>query len=238
MKKNDVLFKKVDFFERLAIYGNRRSFLQALAQDSQTDYQNSYNNAATNIYNAKLKLKQARNILQQNHVVSWLKYDFNDVNTTPSNIQEMKKQISNLFIMAKNLRNEDDRSVKQLSLEMASFLNTANSEIKKAEYSLPGIPQQTENSSLTNEEIVMPATEIHGDKPIVNFPKIDKDKQRALSKILTVKGLGLPLEIDGVLGTETKKAIDLVRDKLELYAFNDDEVLTWAKMTAELPEYK
>lgn len=33
MKKFDTLFKKVELFERLAVYGDRKSFLQALAQD-------------------------------------------------------------------------------------------------------------------------------------------------------------------------------------------------------------
>jgi hypothetical protein len=34
MKKFDTLFKKVELFERLAVYGDRKSFLQALAQDA------------------------------------------------------------------------------------------------------------------------------------------------------------------------------------------------------------
>lgn len=36
MKKFDELFKKVELFERLAVYGDRKSFLQALAQDATT----------------------------------------------------------------------------------------------------------------------------------------------------------------------------------------------------------
>jgi hypothetical protein len=36
MKKIDTLLKKVEVFERLAVYGDRKSFLQALAQDVQT----------------------------------------------------------------------------------------------------------------------------------------------------------------------------------------------------------
>lgn len=35
--KIDALLKKVETFERLAVYGNRRDFLQALAQDSWED---------------------------------------------------------------------------------------------------------------------------------------------------------------------------------------------------------
>src|SRR5271168_772555 len=37
MKKIDSLLKKVELFERLAFYGDRKSFLEALAQQTWTD---------------------------------------------------------------------------------------------------------------------------------------------------------------------------------------------------------
>lgn len=42
MKKIDSLLKKVEFFERLAVYGDRKSFLKAIAQDASfTPFQGS-----------------------------------------------------------------------------------------------------------------------------------------------------------------------------------------------------
>lgn len=69
-------------------------------------------------------------------------------------------------------------------------------------------------------------------KSPTSYPPISRELQEMLSRITTVQGLGLPLQIDGSLGPETKKALDAFRRKFNVPGnFSDAEALQVVKNT-------
>jgi len=59
MKNIDALLKKVELFERLAVYGDRKSFLQALAQDASAEELNNLLKDFTAIHPENTKIQNA-----------------------------------------------------------------------------------------------------------------------------------------------------------------------------------
>lgn len=103
--------------------------------------------------------------------------------------------------------------------------------VKKAEYfeklALYG-NREFYLKSLNNEGVIeMDPMTIIGDPPAV-----DKEEQKALSKIVTIEGIGVPLKIDGILGPKTLAAVKAFKEKFNL-PYTDRQALTWAKMMAE-----
>lgn len=203
MKKNETLFKKVDFFERLAVYGNRSSFLKALAQENNIDP------------NTKAIIQEMKSLIMSSGV---------------SGADPILDPL-NRALISNELDIDQVNNAVMNALTQMGGVSSAGASSKL--FQLIGKLRPNLNSpASTMQQTVL-------DNKL--YPTIDKNKQRALSKIVTVKGLGSPLEIDGLLGPETKKAINLVKNDLKLNVnpyFSDDEVLTWAKMIAELPEFK
>ena len=76
------------------------------------------------------------------------------------------------------------------------------------------------------EEITMPTANIQSTKPIPT------DVQNMLSHIITVEGIGLPLQIDGVLGPKTRQALDVFKNKFQIPGkFTDESIFNFIKTT-------
>ena len=78
-----------------------------------------------------------------------------------------------------------------------------------------------------NEDDILPEDRIKG-----NLPYIPRDIQEMLSRIVTIDGAGLPLQNDGILGPETRKALDAFKAKYSIPGqFTDDSVFNVIKST-------
>lgn len=72
----------------------------------------------------------------------------------------------------------------------------------------------------------------------VNFAPISKDIQQILSDVSVTNGLGLPLAIDGKLGTNTRAAINAIKNKFMGGKGTDQEVFEKAKELLAKPADK
>lgn len=219
MKKIDTsaLVKKVDLFEKLAVYGDRGSFLKALAQDSNTDPK------------VKSIIQQIQALLRGANVTD-------DSITNPisnaliGNVVDVAAVASATMRAATKLSGvgQADTSSKLFNLwkelmHVSTGLGNSSSE-----------PGEEVPESIKRPEEAAPALQgkTHG------YPTIDKEEQRALGKILTIEGMGLPLEADGAFGPKTKAALQAFKQKFHLSSMTDAQALSWAKMLAETDKYR
>lgn len=154
MSKADTLLKKATSFERLAVYSDRKSFLQALSQGF------------------------------------------------------------------------DSGTVKQYE-NLDEFGNPKSQGV-------PTPPAESTSSEPTKMQEI-PTVNITGQPPI------RPSQQEALSRIITVDGIGMPIKADGILGPETQKAIDAFKKKFDptnKHKLTNQKVLDWAEMLANEPKYK
>jgi hypothetical protein len=69
------------------------------------------------------------------------------------------------------------------------------------------------------------------------FPKINPQIQSALSKILSLEGASIPITVDGILGPETRNALQLFKKKFNLTNLNTDKLLQAVLIKAKDPRY-
>jgi hypothetical protein len=192
MSKADTLLKKATFYERMAIYSDRKTFLQALAQPAPVSHPGDLEEEALN--KNKQLIGRALQLMQQSNVDSNITAPLgNAVIFNKIDIPAIKKVIENVRLTGK-----------------ISPLSPAWSELNS-------IMSQLQNtSSLTQDPGVgeSPMVFDHPTDRITGFAPIDQEQQEALSRFVTVNGLGLPLRVDGKLGPDTRKALDAFKKYL------------------------
>jgi hypothetical protein len=195
--KNNQLIKKVEVFEKLALYGDRSSFLKALAQSVDGETQKVLQQIKDTLLQANVTDKNLLNLLNNGIY-------FNDLKP-----QEIITALNNLTYRNTNMAADDAVNKAQ---QLAQQLMTAPRE--------------------------MPATS----SPATKSPafQVTPAQQRALGKILTLEGFGVPIKTDGIFGPETQQALKLFKEKVLENKSNmtDAEALQWAEMLMDLPQYK
>jgi peptidoglycan hydrolase-like protein with peptidoglycan-binding domain len=105
-----------------------------------------------------------------------------------------------------------------------------------------GNPIQTGVPPVPNPTTTIPETTITGKLPLTKpvFPTIDKRQQEALSKVVSLDGIGIPLQrIDGILGPETKVALKSFKAAYHMENLSDAQALQHAQTLVEtLPKYQ
>jgi hypothetical protein len=181
MSKADTLLKKATFFERMAIYSDRKTFLQALAQGltpPSDDIRQGIESAMRDLAATKRETSQAL----QNRLMDF----YSGQNT------DMKQ-------LADALRETANTIPGNLTTQVQRILDLANKVDQKQQQQLSG------DSSPENSVMQMPADSIKALRPI------DPEKQSALGKFVTIHGLVFvdPQKMhDGKLGPETRKALN------------------------------
>jgi len=230
--KNDALLKKINSFCKLAIYSDRSEFLTALAENKINSDQlpeslkgnfiadssmfdgvgkGSDWNGRADLSTEKKSLLDAATYsnvgLDLDHILSLYDSAISKVKSVSSN--ENNTPISNLIEHRKQLKN---------------YLESLNYNVNKAK----------PNSGETSSEITMSPTTIVG-----KYPEISKEHQIALDKILSVDGKIAPnsLKIDGVLGPQTRKALDLFKNIHNDYSESDETALAGLDLLSKLPKY-
>lgn len=64
---------------------------------------------------------------------------------------------------------------------------------------------------------------------ITGYPPIDRKVQEAISRFVTVNGLGIPLDIDGVLGPKTKAALALIKKRMNQPQATDAQAIAYVQ---------
>jgi len=199
MKKTDDLVKKVAFFEKLAVYGNRSTFLKALGQ------------AAGLTPDQKQRLDSVMRDLAVfpggQKVITQLQPFFDGTSTDTVQLHQLLLDASRLIPLT-------NAPQAHKALELANMFGPT------AQAPAP-----------TDETMMMP------DDKIRALPTISQDQQEALSRVVTVRGIGLPLKIDGKLGKETRKALDafkkyLTEKSTDKKSYTDQEALDMAVTVA------
>lgn len=246
MSKADTLLKKATFFERMALYSDRKAFLQALAQGGATDpdWMNMNERPYTDAQ-IKSGLERVSGALQ-----SWVQQYGNRIVDTPGAPRVFPNSIqqaaANVMTAARysefsnQLLNQVYQALRQVSA-VATFRDMeddareaytnqvfpASTASMDAVYksiqaggTKPVVPQDNDQGptpGLGLKQMDAPAVreqEAPAAKP-AGLPAINKADQQALARYVMTNGMGFvdPTKMnDGVLGTETRKALEAVKD--------------------------
>lgn len=241
MKELKSLLKKVEVFEKLALYGDRRSFLKSIAQ---------MDPSAINTNENSNQVIQAINDLN-NSIQSWIKNSAERQSDLPGGMiaglpqgmrtpaEVMRKATisdsnvssdmfnidtySKIYLAARNLAavaNLGDMGDNAKKAWMTNVFPKASNVISLVGKEIQKIKQyQSENSfpETPNEPSQVADNTAPNNLSAPNkasYPSIPRDVQEQLSRIVSVDGIGLPLKRnDGLLGPETKAALDNFRQK-------------------------
>lgn len=229
MKNLEALVKKIETFEKLAVYGDRRTFLKSLAQDAA---QEQFDRVGPNS-----EPSQEISIIRQISAV------LQDANVTDSSVLQ---PINNAMMFNKIDVGAIVDAAMRASKKMTGVADAAvSSKLFNLAQQLMRVSYRGELSKVPHtpggeDEVVQPVSVT----TIPQAKKIDKEEQRALGKILTIEGIGLPLDPDGILGPKTKAAIEAFKKKFKFnpftktYVLTDEDALTYAKMLSETDKYK
>jgi hypothetical protein len=202
MSKVDTLLKKATSYEKLALYSDRRSFLQAIAQAplgqgasvnrklslfekySQVDIQSQLHNLFTQAYEMIEKAGGNPESVQA---------AFSFAKDPVSAGQALSKAIMNVLPSITSLGNADvSNKLIHLTMQISNLINSANA----TQLAQPGAAQPAAESAA---------------KPSSSFPTIDKATQQAIYDFVVSTGVGTSGKIDGILGPNTRKAIEAVK---------------------------
>lgn len=188
MSKADTLLKRATFFERMALYSDRKAFLQSLAQtggasgewpaakELPADVAQGINSVMKDL--AATKPESSAQL--QNRLQSFYEGTNQDMG-----------QLAQALSEAANTIPGDHTGQVQRALDLANRVRQ--------------MVEQPQQSEPANETMVMPTDRITA------FPPIDKGQQEALARFLTINGITFvdPKKLnDGKLGPETRKGLN------------------------------
>jgi hypothetical protein len=218
MKKTDSLLKKAEFFERLAVYGDRSNFLKSLAQLKNPEKGISYpGDIADQQAGAEKQLKSL--VWQATQIFAQL---------NPENIPAPFNEIA---------------GTKDWNAAIATL---ARVNLTPSNYNLTGLGPELKqlNSIREKMELLVGKSPSSSSAPTseapkaVDYPSIETNKQEALSRIITIEGLGLPLKIDGKMGPRTRAALDAFKKKIDPTLSDAGALRKALDMVKTDPKYK
>lgn len=185
MSKADTLLKKATYFERLALYSDRRSFLQTIAQSGASDTWGSplpenIKEGLNSLLKDLAATKPDSSVPLQNKLMSF----YQGMNTDMGQLAQAIREAANTIP-------GDHTTQVQNALSLASKVDQLAQQ------------GQAQPQSQSEQVMTMPADRITA------YPPIDKGQQEALSRFITMERIGVPLHrIDGKLGPETRGALE------------------------------
>lgn len=188
MTKNNKLLRDVEVFHRLAVYGNRSSFLKSIAQTVPLNE------------NLKQRIESVLNDIPdsnrkaQTHLMDFLSRSDVDL-----------KELYDAVVNASNAVPGDQPVKLQKALDLAK---TIREMMKSPETTTP-----TKESPM-----------VFSPDKITGYRSIPKQIQEKLSDLVIRMGWGMPLQIDGRIGPETRKAIETFKLKNNLGNVSDSEL--------------
>lgn len=213
MSKADTLLKKATFFERMALYSDRKAFLQSLAQTGgasgtwPSQLPSNISEGLNSLLKDLAATKPDSSVPMQNRLLNF----YNGTNTDMGQLAQTIREAANMIP-------GDHTTQVQNALDLAGRVDQLVAQQQ---------PQQTE---VAGEPMVMPTAHIRG------FTPISKADQKAVFDFAT-KGVG---QIDGQLGRETRAALEKIKDYYkQTYPQNprmsDQQAIQAAKFNAGKP---
>ena len=187
MTKADTLLKKAVFFEKMALYSDRKSFLTALAQSAPNNF-----NAIEPLFLEAFRL-------------------IGEAGGDNSALQSAWQFKQNPSALAAAIDQATSKITSVQNADAVSKLRAISNQIKNLSGNKP-------------TTMTLPETVIEGTPPamtlpetvITGFPPIPKDVQKMLSDISVSEGFGSPLNIDGEIGRETRRALNGFKTKFNI----------------------
>ena len=239
MSKNKRLIQNIDLFQRLALFGDRSTFLKALAQDVLTSFPNETlsdllneistraNSLAKEWENvdqasspAANNLRDYANSLAQVSIPSY----FSNREALDEKVHDIKRWAS---IMLSNLAKAPS--------QLANQVKPLQDALGKIEQNVANFYRNVAGLSYSGEPSQAPSETVRTDsKPVASkLTNIPQDIQELLNKILVPAGEIVPLKTDGILGPDTQKAIETFKTKYNVPGnFSLPEVYQMIRNTA------
>lgn len=221
MSKINGLVKKIEQFERLSLFGNRRDFLKSVAQD----YAGIADNTALQGSIDALRTK----------LLEWSKSSGERLEGI-GNL--MPKKVMGYYETLGALRNSDlgSGSLAQMNAIVSALAQMSfNDNGAWVQSVLPTLSQASK--ALTSKQnqlsaVVPPAnpeSNVAGPAPKAvstsTLPSIPKDIQQRLSDLMMPAGLlAVPLKVDGALGPDTQKALNTYKKHFKLENASTNEL--------------
>jgi len=220
MSKNKKLIQNVDVFYKLALYSDRSSFLKSLAQTLPVAFPHDQLSALLNEISTRLasvsrawqnadraSTTEANSLLDYSKAFSRFAMPsyFSDKKSLDAATHDIKRWASIVeSILAK------------APAEISSEVNPLREALSKLEQNIAGFYRNhaglAYSGEPTGESAPATSTNTEKAKPAVSkFPSIPREIQEMLNKILVPAGLAVPFKVDGSLGPDTQKAIDVFR---------------------------
>lgn len=221
MSKINGLIKKIEQFERLSLFGNRRDFLKSFAQD----YKDIADNTALQGSIDALRTK----------LLEWSKSSGERLEGI-GNL--MPKKVMGYYETLGTLRNSDlgTTSLAQIKAIVTALAQMSfNDNGAWVQSVLPTLSQTSKVTTSKQNELsavvppANPESNVAGPSPKTaptsTLASIPKDIQQKLSDLMIPAGmLAVPLKVDGVLGTETQKALSAYKKHFNLGSASTNEL--------------
>lgn len=149
-------------------------------------------------------------------------------------VKSLKNKINKLYTVAYRLSQHEFAPlsfIQEVAGKMMGILKGAQQDIEIAEKML----------STKEEPAFTPGSaEVSPDKPAIkhSYPPIPGDVQEALSRIVTIEGIGVPLKLDKSMGPKTRAAMEAFKKKFMDNKGTDGEVFAKVREMAKDPKYQ
>jgi hypothetical protein len=216
MKKLDDLLKKVEFFEKLAMYGNRGTFLKSLANSDFTPELDALLSQARGLL-TKAGLGESPTAYLLGNIM--LKKQPTDLNKVIDELDKAKNtlppSLTNGVVMTQLGRVIANLSEYSKSHNSVNFEDLPPAEAPGAMApQTPKLPSKSDDASWSGLSI---------------GPEI----QKALNKLMFLAGTPNALEEDGKFGPKTKSVLDAFKKRYHIEKWDDSKASQFAWLTAK-----
>lgn len=222
-KKADQLLQKANTYEKLALFGNRKNFLAAIAQEVRVVFPSAALSDALKPVEAKLQsvIRQVSQQAPQNPGIANLQQALNGLGNLmqPAYVTAFADLKSKVEAMATQLMNVRSGAYSlsrapELQADMKSYLVQLGDESSKA-YDImtqdPSVAKVMQTQTQTDNQLPVGQDTTHSTNHGTN--SVPKDIQEKLSEMLSIRGDFMPFAADGILGPKTQQAFKIYQEK-------------------------
>lgn len=222
MSKNKKLIQNVDVFHKLALFGDRSSFLKSLAQDILVNFPHDtlsglFSEIATRANALARDWESADKASgpQANNLKDYARaFEKASIPSYFSNRAALDEKVNDVKRWASIMASDLAKAPAQLSSQVKSLqdaLSRIEQNVAGFYRNVAGLPYSGEPSKAPTDTATPVATQTDNKPAAQRYPNIPRDIQDLLNQILVPAGLIVPIKTDGSLGPDTQKAIETFR---------------------------
>ncbi len=212
MNNINSLLKKADIYERLAVFGGRRAFLNSLGQAT-----DSFEQAKAALSEAKVFLKEDLfSSLDQKWYkwADWYAGVRDDLLSPPSDLADAKKQLTMLNKIQSALhvgKGPDTTGITKHLLDAEKAIGSYDPSVETSGSNSVNHPERLDDfyGNLGKKDNRTDKSNFSYDTSIPTSEiKVDPKAQQALNKLF-----GIQLKLDGIMGPQTATALQMYKNK-------------------------